>query len=408
MGYKWNLRKNYKNERVEKMKVNTNNILTKFAVLSISLMLCSAQAINGVIPKMKQSLGISQVQVEMLSTIPAITVIVFIFLSSFIAKKIGLKKTINIGLFLAGVGGMLPMFVSSFKLIFIGRIVLGAGLGLFNSLAVTLINRIYTGDVEASLLGIRNSMEGIGQSILTFVAGILLNIGWHYSFAVYIFAFPLIALFTFFVPDIDNAVEEKSSNKEKMNPMVYLMFMFAILLVCNGISISVRFPSIATEILGENFNSSNYLAIMPIIGILAGFAFGKVYKIFGTITLYIGLLALALSNILIGFSNGNFIILLMGVLFSGIPSTWCFPFIFITLGKITTKGTQALANSLIFVGCNIGGFLVPFVMEAMQLLSRSDSLAAPFPIYAGILILIFIGMIICKAIMKKHNKVLAS
>lgn len=390
------------------MKVKTNNIITKFAVLCISLMLSSAQVINGVIPQMKQSLGVSQVQVEMLSTIPAITVIAFIFLSSFIAKKIGLKKTINLGLFLAGVGGMLPMFVSSFELIFVGRIILGAGLGLFNSLAVTLINRIYTGEVEASLLGIRNSMEGIGQSILTFVAGILLNIGWHYSFAVYLLAFPLIAVFTFAVPDIDNEVEEKSSNKEKMNPMVYLMVMFAILLVCNGISISVRFPSIATEILGDNFNASNYLAIMPIIGIIAGFAFGKLYKMFGTATLYIGILALALSNILIGFSNGNFTILLIGVLFSGIPSTWCFPFIFITLGKITTKGTQALANSLIFVGCNIGGFLVPFAMEAMQVLSGSEALTAPFPIYGGILILIFIGMIASKGIMKKHNKVLAS
>lgn len=390
------------------MKVNTNSIITKFAVLCISLMLSSAQVINGVIPQMKQSLGISQVQVEMLSTIPAITVIAFIFLSSFIAKKIGLKKTINLGLFLAGVGGMLPMFVSSFELIFVGRIILGAGLGLFNSLAVTLINRIYTGEVEASLLGIRNSMEGIGQSILTFVAGILLNIGWYYSFAVYLLAFPLIAVFTFAVPDIDNEVEEKSSNKEKMNPMVYLMVMFAILLVCNGISISVRFPSIATEIIGDNFNASNYLAIMPIIGILAGFAFGKLYEMFGTATLYIGILALALSNILIGFSNGNFIILLIGVLFSGIPSTWCFPFIFITLGKITTKGTQALANSLIFVGCNIGGFLVPFAMEAMQVLSGSELLTAPFQIYGGILILIFIGMIASKRIMKKHNKVLAS
>lgn len=390
------------------MKVNTNSIITKFAVLCISLMLSSAQVINGVIPQMKQSLGISQVQVEMLSTIPAITVIAFIFLSSFIAKKIGLKKTINLGLFLAGVGGMLPMFVSSFELIFVGRIILGAGLGLFNSLAVTLINRIYTGEVEASLLGIRNSMEGIGQSILTFVAGILLNIGWHYSFAVYLLAFPLIAVFTFAVPDIDNEVEEKSSNKEKMNPMVYLMVMFAILLVCNGISISVRFPSIATEIIGDNFNASNYLAIMPIIGILAGFAFGKLYEMFGTATLYIGILALALSNILIGFSNGNFIILLIGVLFSGIPSTWCFPFIFITIGKITTKGTQALANSLIFVGCNIGGFLVPFAMEAMQVLSGSELLTAPFQIYGGILILIFIGMIASKRIMKKHNKVLAS
>jgi len=390
------------------MKVIKNSRLTKLAVLSISLMLCSAQAINGIIPQMKQSLGISQVQVEMLSTIPAITVIAFIFLSSFIAKKIGLKKTINLGLFLAGVGGMLPLFVSSFEVIFVGRIVLGAGLGLFNSLAVTLINRIYTGEVEASLLGIRNSMEGIGQSILTFAAGILLSIGWRYSFAVYLFAFPLMALFTFAVPDIDNVVEEKSSNKEKMNPMVYLMVMFAILLVCNGISISVRFSSIATEILGDNFNASNYLAIMPIIGILAGFAFGKVYKMFGTGTLYIGLLALAFSNMLIGFSNGNFTILLIGVLFAGIPSTWCFPFIFITLGKITTKGTQALANSLIFVGCNIGGFLVPFVMEAMQMLSGSDALTAPFLIYGGILILILISMIVSKGIIKKDSKVLGS
>lgn len=379
------------------MKSNTNNLLTKFAVLAVSLMLCSAQAINGVIPQMKEALGISQVQVEMLSTIPAITVIICIFVSSFVAKKIGLKKTVNLGLFLAGIGGMLPMFVSSFELIFLGRIILGAGLGLFNSLAVTLINRIYTGEVEATLLGIRNSMESIGQSILTAVAGILLNIGWHYSFAVYLFAFPLMILFSFVVPDVDDTDEEKVTKKEKMNPFVYLMVLFAILLVCNGISISVRFPSIATEILGNKFNASNYLALMPIIGIIAGFAFGKVYKLFGTATLYIGLLALAISNILIGFSNGNFTILLIGVLFSGIPSTWCFPFIFTTLGKITTKSTQALANSLIFVGCNIGGFLVPFVMEGMQILSGSDALTAPFPIYAGILVAIFLVMIVCKS-----------
>ena len=47
-------------------------------------------------------------------------------------------------------------------------------------------------------------------------------------------------------------------------------------------------------------------------------------------------------------------------------------------------------------------------MEAMQVLSGSESLTAPFPIYGGVLILIFIGMIIFKAIMKKHNKVLVS
>ena len=74
---------------------NNKSILQKGAILSISLMLTSSQAINGIIPQMKQSLGISQSQSELLGTVPSVTVIIFILLSSYFAKRVGMKKNNN-------------------------------------------------------------------------------------------------------------------------------------------------------------------------------------------------------------------------------------------------------------------------------------------------------------------------
>lgn len=369
---------------------NNKSILQKGAILSISLMLTSSQAINGIIPQMKQSLGISQSQSELLGTVPSVTVIIFILLSSYFAKRVGMKKTIILGLLLAGVGGILPAFMANFQIVLISRVILGAGLGLYNSLAVTYISSLYSGDTRATLLGIRNSMEALGQTILIFLAGLLVNITWTASFLVYAVAFPIAFLFAMKVPEIRNEQNDISKNdvKEKMNPIVFVLVLFAILLVMNSIAISVRFASIATEIKGGEFNASNYLALMPILGILAGFIFGPVNKWIGKGTLYLGIIFYIVSNLLIATSNGNMTFLLMGLFLSSITGLWCFPFIFSNLDKVTTKNTINFATSLIFIGCNIGNFIAPIVMELAQLLTGSTHLTAPFYVFAGIFMLV--------------------
>ena len=369
---------------------NNKSILQKGAILSISLMLTSSQAINGIIPQMKQSLGISQSQSELLGTVPSVTVIIFILLSSYFAKRVGMKKTIILGLLLAGVGGILPAFMANFQIVLISRVILGAGLGLYNSLAVTYISSLYSGDTRATLLGIRNSMEALGQTILIFLAGLLVNITWTASFLVYAVAFPIAFLFAMKVPEIRNEQNDISKNdvKEKMNPIVFVLVLFAILLVMNSIAISERFASIATEIKGGEFNASNYLALMPILGILAGFIFGPVNKWIGKGTLYLGIIFYIVSNLLIATSNGNMTFLLMGLFLSSITGSWCFPFIFSNLDKVTTKNTINFATSLIFIGCNIGNFIAPIVMELAQLLTGSTHLTAPFYVFAGIFMLV--------------------
>ncbi|HAQ0951789.1 TPA: MFS transporter, partial [Enterococcus faecium] len=369
---------------------NQKSLLQKGAILSISLMLTSSQAINGVIPQMKQSLGISQSQSELLGTAPSITVIVFILLSSYFAKRIGMKKTIILGLLLAGIGGIIPVFTATFQTVLISRVILGAGLGVYNSLAVTYISSLYSGNTRATLLGIRNSMEALGQTILIFLAGVLANINWTASFLVYAIAFPVALLFALKVPEIrdENSDIPENHVKEKMNPMVFALVLFAILLVMNSIAISVRFASIATEIKGVNFNASNYLALMPILGILAGFMFGPINKWIGKGTLYLGIIFFIISNLLIAVSNGNMTFLLTGLFLSSITGSWCFPFIFSNLDKVTTKNTINFATSLIFIGCNIGNFIAPIAMQLAQFLTRSTNLTAPFFVFAGIFIVI--------------------
>lgn len=369
---------------------NQKSLLQKGAILSISLMLTSSQAINGVIPQMKQSLGISQSQSELLGTAPSITVIVFILLSSYFAKRIGMKKTIILGLLLAGIGGIIPVFTATFQTVLISRVILGAGLGLYNSLAVTYISSLYSGNTRATLLGIRNSMEALGQTILIFLAGVLVNINWTASFLVYAIAFPVALLFALKVPEIrdENSDIPENHVKEKMNPMVFALVLFAILLVMNSIAISVRFASIATEIKGVNFNASNYLALMPILGILAGFMFGPINKWIGKGTLYLGIIFFIISNLLIATSNGNMAFLLTGLFLSSITGSWCFPFIFSNLDKVTTKDTINFATSLIFIGCNIGNFIAPISMQLAQLLTRSTNLTAPFFVFAGIFMVV--------------------
>ncbi|MGY3781114.1 MFS transporter [Streptococcus gallolyticus] len=369
---------------------NQKSLLQKGAILSISLMLTSSQAINGVIPQMKQSLGISQSQSELLGTAPSITVILFILLSSYFAKRIGMKKTIILGLLLAGIGGIIPVFTATFQTVLISRVILGAGLGLYNSLAVTYISSLYSGNTRATLLGIRNSMEALGQTILIFLAGVLVNINWTASFLVYAIAFPVALLFALKVPEIrdENSDIPENHVKEKMNPMVFALVLFAILLVMNSIAISVRFASIATEIKGVNFNASNYLALMPILGIIAGFMFGPINKWIGKGTLYLGIIFFIISNLLIAVSNGNMTFLLTGLFLSSITGSWCFPFIFSNLDKVTTKDTINFATSLIFIGCNIGNFIAPIAMQFAQFLTRSTNLTAPFFVFAGIFMVV--------------------
>jgi MFS family permease len=395
----------------------SQTILAKSAVLSISLILTSSIAISSALPQLRESLGISTTQSEMLSTVPNVAMAVFVLLSSWFAQKFGTKNVIMTGLLLVGFSGVIPVFVSSYPVILVSRLIMGVGLGLYNALAVSIINGLYTGKTRANLLGLRGSAENVGQSVFMALAGLLLTFGWNWSFVIYFAAFPVALFFWFAVPDVKFAFDEDSkaerAEQDKQgffalikatNPLVYVLAIFAVLLVLNSIAIQVRFPSIEAGLQGERFNSGLLLSMMPLVGILAGVVFGKLYQWTGKGALYLGLLAYVLANFLIGFSGGNFLMVVIGMLVSGIPCAWCFPYIFNGMGDITSPSTIAFATSMIFIGTNTGTFIAPLAMKLIQSVLNTDSLVAPFPVFGAIFAIIAVVLFVRDVMRGKSSR----
>lgn len=381
--------------------------ITKIAFLGVSFMLTSAYAINGAMPQMTKALGVSATQVQALATTPSIVVTVFVLLSSFISAKLGDKRTIMLGMLLVGFAGIVPFFVTSYPVILVSRMVLGAGFGIFNSLAVSMIAVMYQGQTRATMLGWRAAVEQIGQAVLTFIAGLLLNFGWQTTFLVYLLAFPILYLFYIRVPDTtemlaadqkkDKATQIQRHAPQAISPLVWVLTLFAAFIVIDYMAIQLSFPFMAQNLGVSGLLVSTILSLMLVAAMVGGLVYGGMQKLFGRFTLQIGLLLMVLSNALVAFSNGNFVMLTIGVLLIGFPMQLISPFIFSQLPNLAPLKKQPFVTSIVLIGFNVGVFVEPFVLSLLAKIMGNDTSSVSEAAYTtipllGVILLIIAGV----------------
>ncbi|MBM6941151.1 MFS transporter [Limosilactobacillus coleohominis] len=405
---------------------NKNSMVTKLAFLSVSFMLTSAYAVQSALPQLKASLNVTQTQSEYLATTPSFAVMIFVVLSPLLQQwfKISDKKMIMIGVTVVGLMGLVPFFnIHSYPIILGSRLLLGAGYGLYNSQAISMISVWYEGETRAQMLGWRAAAEQIGQACTLFLAGLLLTIsGWHASFLVYALAFVVLIFFGMRVPDDSEveSVEEKvvaeneemvddldSKDIKKISPVVYLLVLFAFLLVVDYVGMENRFSGLAVNIRGAQYTgASNFLSLMLIGATLGGLLYGSIQKRLGFGTVYLGLGLMALSNFLFYFAGSNFAMLVIGLLLIGFPLQLVSPLIFNLLPDLAPANRQPLVTSMVLIGFNFGAFFSPTIAEwTNHLMGQPTSgygLAAPFLVY-GIGLLV-IALIIFVATRRQANK----
>lgn len=398
-----------KESGIENMN-NKHSMITKLAFLSVSFMITSAYAIQGSLPQLKAALGITQTQSEYLVTTPSFAVMIFVVLSPLIQEwfHISDKKIIMAGVTIVGIAGLVPLFVNNYMTILVSRLLLGAGYGLYNSQAISMIAVWYDGTERAQMLGWRAAAEQIGQAATLTIAGLILSYaGWHQSFAVYALAFVVLVFFALRVPDDsqaqgqevdeDNLAEDLGEDENqtitKISPVVYLLVLFAFLLVVDYVGMENRFPGLAVAINGSHYTgSSMFLSLMLIGATLGGICYGTIQKHLGFGTVYLGLGLMALSNFLFGFAGHNYFLMVAGLLLIGFPLQLVSPLIFNLLPDLAPANRQPLVTSLCLIGFNFGAFFSPTIAEwTNHLLGQPLSgmgLAAPFPIYGVGLIII--------------------
>jgi len=370
--------------------------MLKIAVLSMSVLFISFVSVSGVFPALSEELGVTQRQSELMLTIPALALVIFIFISNIIVEKIGMKKTVIFGMLVAGVGGVFPAFANSFTPILISRFFLGAGVGLVNTWAVRYITLLFAADERATLMGFRSSVEILGQSAIAATASVLFRFGWRMSFFSYAIAFVSVILIAIFVPEVPLPKSDNvETGKVKLPLAVYLIAAFGVLIVLTGAGVAFRFSAMAVEIRGSDYNPNTMMAIWPFLSIIAALTYGRLSKLLGNKLLYLSLGILTASAFFTGFSGGNYPLLVIGLFLHGVVPAWFYPFMFMTVAKMTTGKEQSIAISYVVIGMKSGVFLIPLMVSLIETLLQTTELTAPYPVLGVLLILstIFIATV---------------
>jgi len=386
--------------------------LLKISLLSASLLVACAPAINANIPAMAEAFPtIPLPMVEMLTTISSMFLMISVLTSSFIAKRLGYKQTIVLGLIIVAISGIIPAFVQNFYIILISRAMLGFGIGLFNSLLVSMISYFYDGKERTSLFGVQSACEGLGGMSITFIAGQLLKINWQAPFYAYLIAVPVTMLFIAFVPRVNtkkllekNIVLKQNNNVNQgsYRPIIgytCLMFIISILYMTMGIKVSTLMTS---QGYASASDASLVIIFLSLGSMISGVLFGKIFEKIEQYTMTFGLIVLGFSMFLIGYASSAVIVIASGFMI-GFAYRMVFPYLINKINK-TPVSSSSLAMSIFLAGTNLGSFLAPYGAIVLQNISGNQSLRNLFYVDGIGFIILAIGSLLIMLFKRKSIK----
>lgn len=371
----------------------------KVAIITLALYVAGNSVVSGTLVFMQKEYGISLTNAEFLITLSSITTIVTMFLSERITRAFGMKKCVSLGLSLVGLSSLLPVISGSYPSIIISRLIMGAGVGLFNGHSANYINVFYEGDQANKLHGIRLSGEFIGQMVLLFFAGLMIKIHWTYAFLAYFFAFIIMLNFNRVIPEVELELPEESAGKFKINKQILYYVFFSAMMIMNMTAISVRFPTIATLARGINVDVNMYLMILPISGMLFAYLFGFINQILREKTVIVGLTVYVIANLILAIFGYNMYVCLVAMVFLAFSQSLCTPYLFAEVARLVKGSQQRAANNLLFVGCNLGGFFAPLFLRGVNQIFSTTSLTLAF----GTMSCIYLIMLIVN--LREYSKI---
>lgn len=341
-------------------------------ILSISFLMSVSNAVSGTIPLMEKYFSdVSRANIELLIVIPTGGVLLGTVISGLVSNLLGKKYTVIAGLSISLVFGIIPAFIFNYPAILISRAMFGVGMGIFTPLSVSYITDLFPEETRNRLLGWRNSVGAIGDSIMLFIAGFLINISWHTTYLVFLFLLVPILLVMFFVPKhYDNIVSEDGKEVEedvKVKPttnfgVIQLAFIF--LLVCLFYSaISLKLASyVVNNHIGSAAAATRIFGFLVLCSIFSGLIFEKIAKWFGKYTVTIFYIITAISMIVMSFTT-SIPVLLVLVLAAGFCNGIINPALTARMVHYSPKGSMNFTTSIIIIGINIGFLIAPYFFQ---------------------------------------------
>lgn len=172
--------------------------LTLLAVASLTIMV-GCVIVPG-LPTIARHLG-AGVAAGWLVTVPSLGVVLFGPFVGRLIRAVGLRRALCVGLFLYGLFGAAGAWLHGLVPVLADRLLLGGMTAIVMACGTGLISEFFEGRARLAMMARQGMAIELAGVVFLFVSGVLVTVGWRWPFALYLVAWPFLAMVLAFVPE---------------------------------------------------------------------------------------------------------------------------------------------------------------------------------------------------------------
>lgn len=312
--------------------------------------------------------NLSSSTIQFLMTFPSLFIVIFSFIATFLLKYTSKKRLIIRGLSLVVLAGLVSFIgYKSFIILMLGAAILGSGVGLCSSFAISLISDFFSDEYKDKVMGIQTAAANFGSMLMTFLGGLLATNGWRHNYFVYFLAIPGLICSLLYLKDDKQEVKNSGNIKECTYSfkicLEIILFMFFFYVGPTSIAMLFSEKGINnTSIAG--YGSTLFLLGGTIFSLL----FEKINKLLKDNCISYGFLALTIGFLLM--TRNNIVLSMIGCFITGSSISFVMPKFMILISQNEKPSNIATATAMAMAASNIGTLIAPiFTLFCTSLLS---------------------------------------
>ena len=378
------------------MKINTGKgtipLTALVAIWSISAIISlPGLAISPILEDLDKIFpSASELEVEMLESLPSLMIIPFMLLSgrwSVRGNKIRLLVIGSAIFLISGIGSLLSR--SLVELIVLGA-VMGVGAGIIIPLSTGFVVDYFTGDYRIKQLGISSAVNNLALVGATSLTGYLADIEWHFAFAVYL----LPAVTLILIPALSHTRPEPEPpqgaqrRQQGLNGRIIVgLMLFYFIITYASLVVTFNTSYLASEG-GMSSSKSGLLISLFFLAIMApGFVLNRVMNLLGKATNLWSLLVMGVGLLVMSLPHPSFLKLAVGAILTGLGYGVMQPLIYDKAATNSPPHLSTLALSLVMVVNYLAILVAPFIIDGIDWLFVTKSNSFPF-LFNGLLTLV--------------------
>ena len=350
----------------------------------------------------------SELDIQMLSSLPSLMIIPFLLLSGKLPERIDSIRLLRVGLVIFVASGVLYLMSNAMWQLIAISALLGVGSGLIIPLSTGLIGRFFVGRFRTKQFGLSSAITNLTLVVATVVTGYLAEIQWHLPFVVYLL--PIISIILSFQlrkslkqapepsPVVDatnnglrpNVVLGRSGIGERHLIEIMLFYGLVTYLV---VIVSLNLPFLIEERglpsgLSGTFISLFFLAIMAPGFILNWFLdlMGRATQLWAMLMIVVGLGLIV--------ATGNEWLVGLGCVLSGVGYGIIEPIMYDRTTHISLPQKSTLALACVMAMNYVAILVCPFVIDFFKMIFNSHSELFAFQLNTVLAAITLIGALL--------------